>query len=171
MNHRPPHLYTDQTWYFITANTIGKTPLFISKEQKGLWICQINLLAKEYSVDIAAWVLLNNHYHILCYFDKSTQIPAFFKHLHGATSYKLNRYDQKHGRKVWYSYWDRCIRDERDYWTKFNYIHYNPKKHGYVNDLVNWEFSSYLRLLEENGEDWFADCWESYPVVEFDFEA
>lgn len=170
MIHRPPHLYIDQEWYFISAHTVGKTPLYISKKQKNLWIEQITLLAKEYSVDLAAWVLLNNHYHLLCYFDKSAHIPVFFKRLHGATSYKLNRLDQKQGRKVWYSYWDRCIRDERDYWTKFNYIHYNPIKHGYVKNLYEWEISSYPRLLTINGQEWFSDCWESYPVVTFDFE-
>jgi putative transposase len=171
MNHRPPHLYIDQTWYFITAHTIGKTPLFTTKEQKKIWATEFATLTQSLFIDIAAWVLLNNHYHLLCYFQKSEQIPIFVKRLHGATSYKLNKYDQKQRRKVWYSYWDHCVRDERDYWTKFNYIHYNPIKHGYVKNLDKWEFSSYLHLFEINGEDWFSDCWGSYPVVSFDFES
>ena len=170
MIHRPPHLYVDQKWYFITAHTIGRTPLFISNVQKSIWVNEFISLIKKFEVDIAAWVLLRDHYHPLCYFDKSTQIPNFLKTLHGVTSYRLNKFDQKQGRKVWYSYWDRLIRDEADYWTKFNYIHYNPIKHGYVNDLTNWEFSSYIEHLEKKGEDWFADCWASYPVISFDFE-
>ena len=106
MNHRPPHIYIDQTWYFITSHTIGKTPFFISIEQKEIWVNEFVTLTQIFSVDIAAWVLLNNHYHLLCYFEKSNQIPAFIKRLHGVTSYKSNKYDQKQGRKVWYSYWD-----------------------------------------------------------------
>ena len=171
MNHRPPHIYIDQTWYFITAHTHGKAPLFISNEQKQLWVNEFNTLTQNFSVDIAAWVLLNNHYHLLCYFEQSSHIPAFIKRLHGVTSFKLNKYDNKQGRKVWYSYWDRCIRDERDYWTKFNYIHYNPIKHGYVKDLEKWKFSSYTFLFKMNGDEWFLDCWQSYPVVSYDFEA
>jgi len=170
INHRPPHLYIDHNWYFITAHTVGKKPLFISKQHKTIWLNEFTLLVNYYSIDIAAWVLLNNHYHLLGYFGKSNQIPVFIKRLHGVTSNALNKFDQKQGRKIWYSYWDRLIRDENDYWTKFNYIHYNPIKHGYVNELPKWEFSSYPDLLQLNGEDWFANCWESYPVISFDFE-
>lgn len=170
INHRPPHLYIDQNWYFITAHTAGMKPLLISKQHKTIWLNEFTLLTHNYSIDIAAWVLLNNHYHLLCYFEKSAQIPEFTKHLHGVTANNLNKFDHKQGRKVWYSYWDHLIRDENDYWTKFNYIHYNPIKHEYVKHLAEWEFSSYSEILKTNGENWFADCWESYPIISFDFE-
>jgi putative transposase len=68
------------------------------------------------------------------------------------------------------NYWDRIIRDEKDYWTKFNYIHYNPVKHGYVALPEDWAFSSYDRFLKEKGGAWMDDCWGSYPVFSYDFE-
>ena len=100
MIHRPPHIYIDREWYFITAHTIGKTPLFNSNEQKSIWVNEFNLSTKKFKDDIAAWVLLSNHYHLLCYFEESTQIPNFLKALHGVSSYRLNKFDQKQGRKV-----------------------------------------------------------------------
>ena len=40
---------------------------------------------------------------------------------------------KKGERAIWQSrYWEHLIRDEYDYETHVNYIHYNPVKHGYV---------------------------------------
>jgi putative transposase len=62
------------------------------------------------------------------------------------------------------------VRDEKDFWTKFNYIHYNPVKHGYAEKPEDWKFSSFNDILEKNGVEWVDDCWARYPVVEYDFE-
>ena len=71
------------------------------------------------------------------------------------------------GRQVWHNYWDTCVRTEADYWTRFNYIHYNPIKHGYVKQFSNWPFSSYGYYLERRGEGWLLDVIERYPVIDF----
>jgi len=31
----------------------------------------------------------------------------------------------------------------------------------------DWEFSSYGYYLREKGEEWLADCWERYPVIDY----
>ena len=47
-------------------------------------------------------------------------------------------------------YWEHVIRNEKDYQRHMDYIHYNPVKHGYVDDPRDWPFSS-LRLLIARG--------------------
>ena len=94
----------------------------------------------------------------------------FINRLHGSTSYYINKKCNSHGKKIWQNYWDRIVRDEKDFWFKFNYIHYNPVKHGYVNEPDQWAYSSYRHFLLEKGETWIADCWQSYPIIEYDFE-
>jgi putative transposase len=66
-----------------------------------------------------------------------------------------------------YHLWDTCIRTDSDLWTRFNYIHQNPVKHGYVQHLEEWRFSSYSYFLRTKGKEWMDDCWERYPVVDF----
>lgn len=80
------------------------------------------------------------------------------------TSYQLNALDKTQGRTVWYSYWDTCIRGERDFWTRFNYIHYNPVKHGYVERMEDWRFSSHHQYAESD-TDWLKDKLQEFPVV------
>jgi len=62
------------------------------------------------------------------------------------------------------------VRDERDYWTRFNYIHYNPVKHGYVQSPEKWEYSSYRNIVARKGQEWVDDVWGTYPILEYDFE-
>jgi len=97
-------------------------------------------------------------------------MPKFINLLHGRTSHFINKLENSEGRNTGHNYWDHIIRNKTDFWTKFNYIHYNPVKHGIVNDPGAWKHSTYKYFLVKNGSEWMADCFESYPVIEYDFE-
>jgi putative transposase len=74
---------------------------------------------------------------------------------------KTNSLSVEFNEKVWQNrFWERLIRDEDDLTDHIAYIHYNPVKHGYVENPVDWEFSSihkfikkgyYLSFVENNG--------------------
>jgi putative transposase len=167
MPHHPPHIYIDDTWYFITASTYPKKPVLSPDSHKNIVREQLRDLVAEFKLTLAAWVILGNHYHILIKSHSADQLAHFFGRFHGSTAFELNRCDQMRGRQVWHNYWDTCIRSEKDYWTRFNYIHHNPVKHGYVSLMCKWEFSSYHYYLEHKGEEWLADSFRRYPVVDF----
>jgi putative transposase len=167
--HHPPHILVDNTWYFITAHTLGENDIG-SEDFKIIWINTIKELTKKFNYQLYAWVILDNHYHILCKVRDSKKLPTFINRIHGSTSYYINQKRNSQGKKIWQNYWDRIVRDERDFWIKFNYIHYNPVKHGYVTGPDKWAYSSYGYFLERKGETWVADCWQSYPIIEYDFE-
>jgi len=84
---------------------------------------------------------------------------------------------------------DRFPRNERDFWTYFNYIHINPIKHGYVRVsdgilivegkqvkiapghtldvhqcLAQYPHSSYHYYVREYGEEFLTDAWMWYPI-------
>ena len=120
----------------------------------------------ELRIALCAWVILPNHYHILVQPGYGMSIAKLTNLLHGRTSFQLNALDQSRGRKVWYSYWDVCMRTEYDFWARFNYIHYNPVKHGYVDAPEDWEFSSYRFYLKEQGRNWLWNCLQRYPAEE-----
>ncbi len=42
-------------------------------------------------------------------------------------------------------FWEHRIRDERDFANHVQYIHYNPVKHGYVQQPEDWPYSSIHR--------------------------
>lgn len=44
-------------------------------------------------------------------------------------------------------FWEHTIRDQQDYNRHFDYIHFNPVKHGYVQKAVEWPWSTFHKYL------------------------
>jgi putative transposase len=124
-------------------------------------------LVGRFNLALRAWVILDNHYHLLLRTTEGKGLTRFVGQLHGSTSRQLNLWEGVPGWQVWHNYWDTCIRSEGDLWTRFNYVHYNPVKHGYAERPDQWRFSSYANYLRTKGEEWLLDCWQRYPVVDF----
>jgi len=57
---------------------------------------------------------------------------------------------RKQERGIWQRrFWEHAIRDEEDFRRHVDYIHFNPVKHGYVQKVADWPYSSfhqYVRL-------------------------
>jgi putative transposase len=165
--HHPPHIYLDDTWYMITGAIHENRRLLQPEGYKDLVRDELKELALEFEFTLAAWVVLDNHYHILTRSHEGAALSRFIGRLHGRTSFDMNGRDDTRGRQVWHNYWDTCIRAESDYWTRFNYIHNNPVKHRYVKRHEDWPFSSYQEYLDLEGVTWMMDVWERYPVIDF----
>ena len=46
-------------------------------------------------------------------------------------------------------FWEHTIRDDKDYQRHCDYIHYNPVKHGLVDRVSKWKYSSFPRFVEK----------------------
>lgn len=162
--HRPPHLYIDKTWYFVTTSTVDNSHILQSDKHFTIWREKLLALTDDFKLKMIAWVALPNHNHLLFLPKVGADLGNFMKRLNGGTSRQLNLLDNTTGRSVWYSYWDTCIRGERDFWKRFNYIHYNPVKHSYVQNPEDWEYSSYRFYLRDQGEEWLTLCWAEFST-------
>jgi putative transposase len=63
-------------------------------------------------------------------------------------------------RGIWQRrYWEHAVRDEEDLKRCVDYVHWNPKKHGYVSTVRDWPWSSFRRYVKlgEYGADWGAE--------------
>jgi len=170
--HRPSHLYLDNTIYFITASTMKRSSaIYCAFEMDDAKLTSFASLLQElvrfYELELIGWVILRNHYHLLLKVAKALSLPNFIKSLHGKSAFQFNKIDKRLGRKVWYQYWDTCIRDDATMYTRLNYMHNNPVKHGYVKELANYKYSSYFSYLEKFGKEWLDDALSKYPVVDY----
>jgi len=168
--YHPPHLYFDQTIYFITCRTVNKEKFFSTDTQKNILYSCLKTELCEFKIQIYAFCILDNHYHLLMKIQKAGDLPLFIKCLNGKSSFELNKSENKQSRKIWYQYFDHSIRDEADFWKHFNYIHQNPVKHGFCKNLAgifDYPFSSAKSWSKIKGEEWFDSCFELYPIVDF----
>jgi putative transposase len=77
--------------------------------------------------------------------------------------------DRKRERGIWQRrFWEHRIQDERDLQRHVDYIHFNPVKHGLVDRVEDWPWSSYHRYVRDG---LVAGCdWESTKDRFPDFE-
>ncbi|HCJ66899.1 MAG TPA: hypothetical protein DHV62_06120 [Elusimicrobia bacterium] len=165
----PPHIYQSNTTYFISSHTCDNMDFFDADMKKQLLLDVLFEKIKLFSLALFAWVVLSNHYHLLLMLTNEFNLPKFVKHFHGKSSLLLNKLNRQTNRKIWVNYWDRCIRSEKDFYLRLNYIHHNPVKHG-VSLTMNYPYSSYKIYIERYGQEWIDDCFLQYPIRDFTLE-
>jgi len=73
-------------------------------------------------------------------------------------------------RGVWQRrFWEHTIRDEADLEAHFDYIHYNPVKHGYAKRPRDWPWSSFHRWVAHGHYD--VDWGRSYVSADLPGDA
>ena len=56
----------------------------------------------------------------------------------------------KSERGIWQRrFWEHQIYDENDFIRHMDYVYYNPVKHGYVNNVIDWQYSSFHRDVKK----------------------
>ena len=106
---------------------------------------------------IDAWVVLPDHMHHLWTLPEGdADFPgrwraitiAFVKGLPAGEPRSLVM-DSRGERGIWQRrYWERTIRDDRDYAAHMDYTHFNPVKHGFVAHAADWPYSSFRRCVD-----------------------
>ncbi|BAZ11308.1 hypothetical protein NIES4071_31340 [Calothrix sp. NIES-4071] len=165
--HSPPHTIRDRKLYFITAPCYEhKHHMTIeARRQQLLDLLFEQLISND--VEILAWVVLPNHYHLLVHVENFDALGKSLRIVHGRTSRFWNLEDNSTGRKVWYAYYDRAIRSESHYNAVVNYIHNNPVKHGYAESIYEWGQTSVNWYLQEYGKEWMSDFFAKYYEENF----
>lgn len=103
-----------------------------------------------------AYVVLPDHLHCLWRLPPGDDdIATRWRHIKTTFSRslpKVERLSERRRRKsergIWQRrYWERLMRDESDYRFHFDYIHYNPVKHGHATTPGDWPHSSFRHWL------------------------
>jgi hypothetical protein len=70
---------------------------------------------------------------------------------------------KREGRRgIWQSrFWEHTIESEEDYERHFDYVHYNPVKHGFVNCPHEWAYSIFHRWVKAGVLPWHWACWQA----------
>jgi putative transposase len=167
--HAPPHPFRGAGTYLISAANFEHRAIMSSPERRTQIETRLLNAIKEFAEDIIAWVILANHYHVLLAIQSLNDVSDALKHLHGKTSREWNIEDNLTGkRRVWYKLVDTYVRNDEHLRLAFNYIHYNPVKHGYVSDPLDWFWSSLRMYYEDRGQTWLQDQWNAYePPADF----
>lgn len=157
--------------YFFTVN-------LLKRRQNQLLIEQIDLLRKvvkqvknKHPFHIDGWVVLPEHMHFMLtlpqgddnYASRIRLIKTSFSKNLPKTELRSTVRQKRGERGIWQRrFWEHSIRDESGYNAHMDYLHYNPVKHGHVEQVRDWPYSTFHRLVkcEVYPENWGGNLVE-----------
>jgi putative transposase len=165
--------YVPDSIVFITSITKNRNPLFLNKQNQEIFFSTINNTIKILSYEVFAYVLLPDHFHLLLKTtDPQGNFSKIIKCIKGNFTANFKKKNNLIGQlSLWQpKFWDHVIRNEKDLNTHLDYIHWNPVKHGYVNNPEKWVNSSIHKWINEGlySSDWGVLEPENIRNVEFE---
>ena len=155
--------------HFITCTVLHWIPLFTNQESVQILFDSLKYLQKSDNLKIYAYVILENHLHLVVSSDDLAHTMKKFK---SYTAKELRTllekqnvktildqlafYKKAHKQETTYQIWQegiqpKLIQTEQMMIEKINYIHNNPIKRGYVDEAKHWRYSSARDYEEISG--------------------
>jgi len=130
--------------YFFTVNLHNRNSSMLVTEYATLMNC-VNRIKQQRPFKLVGWVALPEHLHCiwtlpendLDFSGRWREIKKLFTKIH------KYRYGSEAG-KIWqHRFWEHYITSQSDFLQHLDYIHINPVKHGHVNSVKDWPYSSF----------------------------
>ena len=141
--------------YFFTVNLLDRRSDLLVRE-----IAQLRRVVARvrglYPFDIDAWVVLPDHLHAVWTLPENdhdfslrwTLINRGFPACVAAGEPRSASRARKGERGIWQRrFWERTIRDARDFSAHVDYVHFNPVKHRLSESAWDWPFSTFRRAV------------------------
>jgi len=153
--------------FFFTVNLLERNKSLLV-DHIDLLRHAIRLTLKKKPFFIDGWVVLPDHMHCIWtlpendsdYSGRWREIKKSFSKSLPKHEYRSESRIRNKERGIWQRrFWEHTIRDELDFQRHMDYLHFNPVKHGLVDEVVQWEFSSFHRLVKSGVYplDWGKD--------------
>ena len=147
--------------YFFTLVMQGRATVFLDARARKILGDVLRECQEKHPFTVVAMVLLPEHLHCIWTLPPGDDdYPVRWNVSKGKFTYKWLRSGgterpcnasrrRERRRGVWQRrYWEHTIKDETDLENHFDYIHYNPVKHGLVTRPRDWPWSSFQRYVE-----------------------
>jgi putative transposase len=121
-----PHWRQDLATYFVTWRLARGQPELDSSERDLVATAMRNFQGKRY--ELAAYVVMDDHVHALLTPSAKYELWSILHSWKSFTAHQLQREHNRSGR-VWQDeYFDRIVRDDKEFAQKLDYIIRNPWK-------------------------------------------
>lgn len=146
--------------YFFTVVTERRQPVLTNADVRKALRDAIAIVRESLPFQIDGWVLLPDHLHAIWTLpegdaDFSSRWRLIKRHVtrtcgaaYARPDYLTARRAAKQCGTFWqHRFWEHLLRDERDFRQHLDYLHGNPLKHGLVEQVADWPWSSFHRWV------------------------
>jgi REP element-mobilizing transposase RayT len=151
---RPWRIQYEGALYHVFSRGNNQQDIFVTDDDRYLFLDTLGHMSERYDIDIFAFVLMDNHYHLLL----RTPIANLSKSMQwlGATytrRFNLNHFQSGH---LFQGRYKSILVENDAYLMQLSYyLHNNPLRAGMVKRLISYRWSSYpAYAYNRNHPDW-----------------
>ena len=151
---RPLRIEFPGAWYHVMNRGIDSNEIFLSNEHRQLFTELLGELSLRFGVEVHAYCLLDDHYHLLLHTPEGNLGQAM-RHLNGVYTQRYNRKESLDG-PLFNGRYKAIIVDEAQYLLDLSrYIHRLPVEMGLTKRFDRYRWSSYRHYLDtDDGQEW-----------------
>jgi REP element-mobilizing transposase RayT len=143
---RPLRIEYPGAWYHVMNRGRRSESIFSDKHDYLKFIDLLIEISEMWNVNVAAYCLMTNHYHILLQ-TPDGNISRCMRHLNSLYTQRYNRRHGCDGQLFRGRYKSILVCNDSHLLQLVRYIHKNPVKAGMVKDMPDYEWSSYKGYL------------------------
>ena len=140
-------IYQQGNYYHVFNRGCNKEKIFIAESDYKKLLSKIKLTKDTYKIEIIAYCLLPNHYHLMLYQASDKPISDWLRDLFNGYVQRFNRKYNRSGTIFERTAKPKLITSDKYLIDGIHYINSNPFKHGLVENPVDWKFSSLSEYL------------------------
>ena len=131
--------------HFLTFSCYRRRPNFTSADTYDLFVQCLEDMRRRFAMCIYGYVVMPEHVHLLVNEPERATLADAMHFLKLSFAKRLrSRRRAIESSSFWQKrYYDRNLRDEREFTIKLRYLHRNPVKRGLVKEPADWEWSSF----------------------------
>jgi putative transposase len=143
---RPLRIEYPGAWYHVMNRGRRSESIFSDKHDYLMFLDLLIEISEMWNVNVAAYCLMTNHYHVLLQ-TPDGNISRCMRHLNSVYTQRYNRRHGFDGQLFRGRYKSILVGDDSHLLQLVRYIHKNPVKAGIVEDMPDYEWSSYKGYL------------------------
>lgn len=135
-------------WYHVMSRGARKMAIFNEDNERELFLELLNQIHSKYQIEIHAYCLMSNHYHLLLRTPLANLSKAM-KHLNGIYVQRYNKMYKTDG-PLFRGRFKSIIVDADNYLLRLSrYIHLNPVRGKLINQAEDYPWSSCAAYLDD----------------------
>jgi putative transposase len=147
--------------HFVTFTCYHRRPNFSSPDVYDLFLDVLERMRRRFGMLVYGYVVMPEHVHLLTSEPDLGLLADALHYLKLSSAKRLICMGSVSAGAFWQKrYYDRNVRDEREFTEKLRYIHRNPVRRGLVLGPADWKWSSFRHYaLREVGPVEIESQW------------
>lgn len=144
--------FAENNYYHVYNRGANRNQIFFDNGNYIFLLKRLKKYCFKYSIQVIAYCLMPNHYHLLVRQERHHKVGLFIQHTFNSYTKAINKRLKRSGTLFEGPYRAIHVDDEAYLIHLCRYIHRNPIDANLVKELENWRYSNYLEWIgERNG--------------------